>query len=417
MMFTPMDVELAGKDPGETRTGYADSTTAKPLRWSRRGIMVMLGIGLAVVVTAGVFVGISMGQPSSQSELQAIDVFVFGDWGRRGVPEQLAVAAAMKAMKTSQLSGIVSTGDQFYERGVSAATAAQDEQWSSSWHDIYYNPGSPLSGVPFVGSLGNHDLLESVDAQTQHAAGVAVPDEWYMPARYFEWSACIPGSPGAGVQAGGHLLGRKSSQTQLQGALKATGTSTRQGCLCIAVVDTTCLLASMRNETAPGSAGRKRNCRTLDRPAMVRWLNDTLSSFQALQCAKSLVVGHHPIISGGEHGDNPEVAQALLPAMAGRADAYISGHDHMQQISTIPGVFRPIQIVSGAGSTVRNDTVATPTSLFTSIVPGLLRLRLEANPSRGWDGRNMKLDCTIHETPVGGQVPSPDASGSFSITV
>lgn len=413
MMFTPMDVEVARADPGGERSSYRDSANTNASSFSRRHLVVALAVGLSCIVAAGLLIGMGMAKPASGEEADTLDIFVFGDWGRRGVPEQLAVAAALKSMASPILAAIVSTGDQFYERGVTAPTSAQDDQWDASWHDIYFGTGSPLVGKPFIGSLGNHDLLESVGAQTSHSAQVANSDEWVMPARYFEQKTCLPGSPGASQQHQRTNQSLDADTGRLLGEQPATG----QGCICMAVVDTTCLLAAMRNETAPSAAGRKGNCASLDRLSMRLWLNTTLTGFVSMQCTRTIVIGHHPMISGGEHGDNPEVSAALLPGMAGRVDAYVSGHDHMQQVSRVPGVGRPIQLVSGAGSTVRNDTVPTPSSVFTSLKPGFLRLRLRRLQPASWDRAALELDIDMFETPVGTVPPAGDAKAAFTMAI
>ena len=42
-----------------------------------------------------------------------------------------------------------------------------------------------------------------------------------------------------------------------------------------------------------------------------------------------IVYAHHPIYSDGEHGDNPVLAQKLLPLLRSRVDVYLAGHDHI----------------------------------------------------------------------------------------
>jgi len=362
----------------------------------------------AVVVLAGVIAVSVMQQPGHCRACSLPDVppsgiqvqFV-GDWGRGGVVEQTSVAAAMRcdasrwSAKGIDTEATVSTGDQFYDNGVSSAS---DPQWASSWSGVY--PRGALSGVPFIGCLGNHDLRGSVEAQTSLAANAVA--EWRMPGRYFSHRACMTGSPGRRAALSARGPG---------GAMRGTATAndTARGCVCVAVVDTTPLLRSMRERPGDEWAVLRANCASLDRPAMLSWLANTTAEFQRLGCARSVVVGHHPIVSGGEHGNHSEVAAALMPAMEGKVDAYVSGHDHMQQVSTIPSpAGAPVQVVTGAGSTTRPDsTFPAPSSLWTSSRSGFAALTL-TRIGGGWDRGDFNATMRLTEVPV----PFSAASGS-----
>jgi hypothetical protein len=87
---------------------------------------------------------------------------IIGDWGHNGFPShcQLAVAAKMKEyvteqkMKNKTLLAILTVGDNFYWYGVTP------DKWNSVWGSVYgtNDPSSPLYGIPWLGSLGNHDF-------------------------------------------------------------------------------------------------------------------------------------------------------------------------------------------------------------------------------------------------------------------
>lgn len=87
---------------------------------------------------------------------------MIGDWGRAGGPGscQLAVAEKMKqyvreqAQAGKRILAVVSAGDNFYWSG------ATPQSWGTSWAPVYgaTDPSSPLYGVPWLVTLGNHDL-------------------------------------------------------------------------------------------------------------------------------------------------------------------------------------------------------------------------------------------------------------------
>ena len=76
-----------------------------------------------------------------------LQFMVLGDWGRDGAFYQRQVAAAMGEFGRS--SFVVTTGDNFYQRGVGSV---RDNKWDRSFERIYTN-------VPqrWYATLGNHD--------------------------------------------------------------------------------------------------------------------------------------------------------------------------------------------------------------------------------------------------------------------
>jgi len=70
----------------------------------------------------------------------------------------------------------------------------------------------------------------------------------------------------------------------------------------------------------------------IDSPLMtadqLEWLQREL---EASDSRWKVVYGHHPIYSHGYHGDNPSLIRELLPVLKGRANVYLTGHDHDMQ--------------------------------------------------------------------------------------
>ena len=79
----------------------------------------------------------------------------------------------------------------------------------------------------------------------------------------------------------------------------------------------------------------------------LQWLDRELGRSTAMW---KVVYGHHPIYSGGNYEDRPDLIAKLLPLLRNRADVYICGHDHnLQAIQPDGGVHFYIAGGGGAG--------------------------------------------------------------------
>ncbi len=89
--------------------------------------------------------------------------------------------------------------------------------------------------------------------------------------------------------------------------------------------------------------------------AQGRWLDAVLAESQRVGDRWVIVLGHHPWISGGRHGDAPpEMARWYASHLCGKADVFFAGHDHDKQILTPECDI--LLVVSGAGSKLRSVT-------------------------------------------------------------
>jgi acid phosphatase len=222
--------------------------------------------------------------PVDDDDKQALHFVVIGDWGRRGRPDQRQVAAQMAA--TAQSLGaafVISAGDNFYDDGVAST---DDPHWRQSFEDVYQ---APSLQAPWYVVLGNHDYHGNCQAQLDYAA--AHP-RWVMPARYYT-----------------------------QG--RALGPSSR---LDLIFLDTSPMVKSYREGDQIEHPNLRANVLTQDFSAQLQWLEQTLAESKA---DWKIVVGHHPIYSGGIHGDQPELIEQVLPLLQRyRVPAYFCGHDH-----------------------------------------------------------------------------------------
>lgn len=226
-----------------------------------------------------------------------------GDWGRKGKHNQTrvgqilgAVSHAHSASNPSNPVTVLSTGDNFYSKGVKSV---DDKHFSSSFESVYVHPG--LSGIPWYAVLGNHDHRGSVEAQVLYSKKVT---RWNMPARYY--------------------------------------TKYFSPRLLAIFMDTTPLVETLDNHT-----------RTTD-PQMI-WLRDTLA--KTPENVRFLIIAHHNMytMSTSGHLGSAALRQWLLPEFKEYSDriiAYVSGHEHaLMHLQTDMGSGVVLDhLVSGAGS-------------------------------------------------------------------
>jgi tartrate-resistant acid phosphatase type 5 len=255
-----------------------------------------------------------------------------GDWGREGGRAQTDVATAM-ARAAAEVAGrlVISAGDNFYPAGVSSV---DDPQWKTSFEDVY---AAASLQVPWYAALGNHDYRGHPGAQVAYSRGHS---RWRMPDRYYVVMGAETGIPD----------------------------------LDLFVVDTTPLVGDYDEALLRLVRGR------VAMPApdpQLAWLKRAL---QASRADWKIVVGHHPIRSGGHHGGSAALVADLEPLLAAHGvQAYICGHDHVLQHIRRGGLDH---VCTGAGASAGHVSDVDGTlfrygapgfALFT-VEPGALRL-------------------------------------------
>lgn len=275
---------------------------------SRRSV---LAAGLGAVAT------LPFAPVSARAGSDALGFLVVGDWGRDGGMSQRAVAGAMAAAATAgKPRFILSVGDNFYEDGVASV---DDPHFAASFERIY---DAPALQAPWYVALGNHDYKGSVEAQIAYSAR---NPRWRMPARYHSAVEKLPG--GGSVE--------------------------------IFVLDT-CPFVGRYRGTNVRTNGQ-------DPAAQLAWLEAGLAKSTA-RC--KIVVGHHPVISGGrDHGSTPELLRDVRPLLERHGvTAYFFGHDHdLQHLAKSDVAY----FGCGAGANAR-PTSMTEGSVFAADKPGFL---------------------------------------------
>jgi acid phosphatase len=237
---------------------------------------------------------------SPQAASVPLRFLVVGDWG--GKAEQRTVAAAMAAEAAERpVRFVISTGDNFYSRGV---VSVDDPQWKTTWEDAY---AAPSLRVPWYVVLGNHDWKGSAQAQIDY--GKTHP-KWRMPAHWFTETAAV------------------DPRTRVQ----------------FFFLDTTPFDEKDRTE-----ADYKEKLSGVDTTPQVKWLDEALGASTA---GWKIVVGHHTIASASpKHGDTPGLRKAIKPLLEKHhVLVYLNGHDHDLQHLVEDGVN---YFTSGGGSEFR----------------------------------------------------------------
>lgn len=275
-----------------------------------------------------------------------LNFLVFGDWGRNGEKDQADVARQMGvAAKEMDAQFVISVGDNFYENGVKSV---DDPQWQSSFEKVYT---APSLQVPWRVALGNHDYRGDCDAQIAYAK---TSRRWNMPARYFARPEKI------------------DADTAVD----------------FFYLDTTPMVKSYWHEKAYA-----KNVATQDVPKQLAWFKAALAASSA---PWKIVIGHHPIYSGGGifgHGDTEELIRDVLPLLRQyKVQAYFNGHDHNLQHLQADGVNL---FDSGAGSQIR-PVFNTEFTKFAQAVSGFtaVTLRADAMAVRMIDDRGRTLYAT-----------------------
>lgn len=284
------------------------------------------------VLQSGAAFWLAAGTPAlalAQSR-QPLSFVAIGDWGRQGGRDQSAVAAAMSAAAADVGSRFVlSVGDNFYPAGVQSVT---DPAWKESFEDVYTQASLQ---TPWYAALGNHDYRGKPKAQIAYSAHST---RWNMPSRYYRVDrAALPSD------------------------------------LDIFVLDTTPMAEDVGEAMMRLSWGR---LSMPDSGRQLAWLDAQLAQSQATW---KVVVGHHPIRSGGRHGGSPALAQQLEPLLEKHGvQVYICGHDHALQHVRVGETHH---VCTGAGSSAGQVT-PVPGTLFAASKPGFAVFTLEEGAMR-----------------------------------
>ena len=116
------------------------------------------------------------------------------------------------------------------------------------------------------------------------------------------------------------------------------------------------------------------NVKSQDVPRQMAWFKAALAASTARW---KIVVGHHPIYSGGMHGDTPYLVKHVLPLLEKHGvQAYFNGHDHDLQHLQAGKVNL---FCTGGGSTPRKNIKTTAHIKFGLGCSGFIAASLSAD--------------------------------------
>ncbi|KAK3120333.1 hypothetical protein QOZ80_9AG0685930 [Eleusine coracana subsp. coracana] len=230
----------------------------------------------------------------------SLAILAIGDWGRLGQFNQTLVAEQMGVVgEKMDIDFVISTGDNFYDDGIANTS---DPLFKESFTNIYT---ADSLQKPWYIVLGNHDYTGNALAQ-QDPAIRDVDSRYNSVNKSFIVSAGIAD---------------------------------------FFLVDTSPFIQKYWNNSK--FDWRQVAPLTTYVETLVQDLDSALTESTA---SWKIVVGHHPISSGCEHGNTTELRQLLLPVLEKHGvDIYLNGHDHCLQ--RITSVDSPLQLLtSGGGS-------------------------------------------------------------------
>jgi tartrate-resistant acid phosphatase type 5 len=228
--------------------------------------------------------------PLSGLDPSAVSMIALGDQGS-GDLQQWRVGQAMErvAARDGRLDMVVLLGDNFYGKPL---TSTHDLGWQMKFERVYW--GQWLSHVPFYAVLGNHDYPVSQKFELEYGQQRKGSGRWQMPSNFY-------------VKDFGNVDGRPLVRMVFLDTSAPRESFQRQ-------ID---LLDQAFQQPGPAPVWR-------------------------------IAAAHHPVRNHGQHGEDGELVNLLLPALErNKVDVFLAGHDHNQQL--LLRAAEPAWVVSGAG--------------------------------------------------------------------
>lgn len=271
---------------------------------------------------------------SSSLFAQSINFIAIGDWGREGEYLQQETADQMGIYaKDKETNFVITVGDNIYNTGV---TGIEDPKWNTCFEQVYT---APSLQVPWYAALGNHDYYGSVQAQIDYSNTYT---RWKMPARHYSFEVIVENTVS----------------------------------VLFVMIDTNPFLEKYRSMQKGGLYDSFIDeVNSQDPELQLKWIDSVLS----VSTAKwKIVAGHHPVFSGGEHGNTKELIKKLEPLLEKhKVDMYIAGHDHDIQYLKKSGS-TVNYFISGAGSKLR-ETGSMEYTLYAKSINGFLGVTVSAD--------------------------------------
>jgi acid phosphatase len=253
----------------------------------------------------------------AQAAAPDVTFLVVGDWGTGSHQQQKVADQMAKSAAAIGARFVISTGDNFYPDGV---MTVEDAHWRTTFEGIY---AAPSLMIPWYVALGNHDHRGNVNAQVEYTKRSS---RWRMPATYYKHTETLAdSSPADFFFIDSHVI--------REGYRRSWGRSARDG--------------------------------------QMIWLERELAASTA---PWKIVVGHHPVFSGGRHGNTEALVVLLKPLLEQYGvQVYLNGHDHDLQHLAVGKVH---YLTSGAGATPRPSKAVAGTRFVIGDRLGFMTARL-----------------------------------------
>ncbi len=266
----------------------------------------------------------------SYAQESRIHFLAIGDWGRQGMHLQKETADMMgKYADENPAEFVISTGDNFYEYGISSV---YDSLIQKSFENIY--TAASLQ-IPWYITFGNHDYAADPKAQIELTK---FNPRWKFPSSYYSIDKEL------------------EDGTRIQFLFLDTNPFVQK--------------YYTYGEKYPELKNFAEQVSKEDWKQQLKWLESSLKNCDA---DWKIVVGHHPVLSGGKHGNTKELEEYVKPLLEKYGvQMYICGHDHDIQYLKENGVN---YLVSGAGSELR-PTGSIPQTVYSASINGFLSSKI-----------------------------------------
>ncbi len=278
------------------------------------------------------------GQVRGGVKPDGLHFLAIGDFGT-GSTDQKAVAAALQAFVVKhQLKpeALLLLGDNFYGP-VKEGFSVDSKRWKTDIEEMY--PASVFPG-PMYPVLGNHDYHDNEGGEVvQLAYAKKSGVRWALPSKWYRVDLGVE-------QALVTVIGLDSNLPAVSGTGKNKLTGKPR--------------ASLTAEEAA---------------AQLDWLKAELAKPRA---PFTLVIGHHPLYSNGDHGDTKPLLKEWEPLFEQhQVHAYLCGHDHDLQHLEMEGRFTSHVLSGGGGARTRQLETPERTMPYGKDVHGFTHITVQ----------------------------------------
>ena len=276
---------------------------------------------------------------SAATEMSGLQLLAIGDFGT-GAADQKAVAKAMESFVLKQNlkpEAMLLIGDNFYGP-TKEGFSVDAKRWRTDIEEMY--PASVLPGAMYP-VLGNHDYHDNIGGEkVQLAYAQKSGVRWKMPAKWYR------------VDLGG-----------------------AQPLLTLICLDS----------NLPSVSGAKDKKTGMPRPSLTAEEAVAQQEWLAAELAKprapfTLVMGHHPLYSNGDHGDTKPLIKDWEPLFQKhQVHAYLCGHDHDLQHLELEGKFTSHILSGGGGARTRKMESNHPAMPYGQDIHGFTHISVQAD--------------------------------------